>query len=329
MGYSRIMHESIDGRFRRLERIHVRQGWPDEARHFTPWLAANLDYLGSEIGLALELKGQEHQVGRYYLDLLLEDAAGRVVIVENQFGQTDHDHLGKLLTYCAGTQASVIVWIAETLTAEHIAALEWLNENTITDVGFFGVEVQLLRIADSPFAPHFDVVVRPNEWKKEVRQQRAQPTVWDWEAYARDLGVPADRIQIGRRLVRGLEEVVRDAGLPWQIMYRKGYVAFQRPGEYNVIIVDIALNRPPRLAIKLPAPLSDLGLINPFPDLVSSWLQSEFEWGWTLPSAEAVDLETIVRLVMPFHPERGPMLRPGVPLPSSESSTSTEQGGDV
>ncbi len=91
------------------------------------------------------------------------------MIVENQFGQTDHDHLGKLLTYCAGTEADVVIWIAERLNEEHLAALECLNENTRSGVGFFGVELELLRISDSPLAPNFRVLVQPNEWAKSVR----------------------------------------------------------------------------------------------------------------------------------------------------------------
>src|SRR5262249_55260398 len=87
-------------RFGVLQRVPASSatGWTHEAHDFTPWLADNLGLLGQELGLALEVVGREHGVGRYWLDLLLSDATGRVVIVENQFGQTDHDHLGKLLT---------------------------------------------------------------------------------------------------------------------------------------------------------------------------------------------------------------------------------------
>lgn len=134
-------------RFGKLVRLSARQGWAGEAREFTPWLAENLDELGKELGLALELRETEHKVGRYSLDMLLKDADGRVVIVENQFEQTNHDHLGKLLTYCAGTQAQVVIWIAESINDEHAAALTWLNQNTDEDIAFFGVELELCRLA--------------------------------------------------------------------------------------------------------------------------------------------------------------------------------------
>jgi hypothetical protein len=153
----------------RLEPVPLRGVWPNEASDFTPWLAENLDELGQAVGLALELRQREHPVGRYALDLLLEDAQGRVVIVENQLEQTDHTHLGQLLTYCAGAKADVVIWISPSMTEEHAAALEWLNENTFAGVGFFGIELELLRIGDSLPAPHFKLVVRPNDWAKKVR----------------------------------------------------------------------------------------------------------------------------------------------------------------
>jgi hypothetical protein len=121
----------------------VRSVWPNEATDFTPWLAQNLDALSQAVGLALEFRQREHPVGRYALDLLFEDTERRVVIVENQLEQTDHTHLGQLLTYCAGTSADVVIWISPFITEEHAAALEWLNENTVVGVGFFGVELEL------------------------------------------------------------------------------------------------------------------------------------------------------------------------------------------
>src|SRR2546428_6702972 len=130
----------------RLERRAAAMGWINEAGGFTPWLAANLAELGEELGLVLTLRAREYPIGRYSLDLLLEDSNQRVVIVENQFGQTDHQHLGQLLTYCAGTKAEVVIWIAEHLTDEHAAALEWLNDNSVAGLGFFGVQLEVFQI---------------------------------------------------------------------------------------------------------------------------------------------------------------------------------------
>jgi hypothetical protein len=312
-------------RFGTLKKLAASVGWTHEAHEFTPWLAEHLDLLAGELGLSLDLRQREHPVGRYSLDLLLEDARGRVVIVENQFGQTDHDHLGKLLTYCAGTRADVVIWIAETLTEEHVAALEWLNDSTVEGVGFFGVELELLQIVDesrvvrentaqghvthSLPAPHFRVVVQPNEWAKTVRPP-ASRVEWDWDAYLDELNLGEDRVTIGKALVESVESAIADRGLPWQASYRKGYIAFKRPGDYNVVIVDLYWNKPPRLAVKLPAPPEEVELEDPFPSLDSSWLPGDREWGWTIPSVGSVptNIGAAIDAVRLFQPVTGPMV---------------------
>jgi hypothetical protein len=301
-----------DGRFGHLERVSAKTGWPGgEAGDFTPWLAENLDMLAGELGLAVELKAREHRVGRYYLDLLLEDARGRVVIIENQFARTDHDHLGKLLTYCAGTKAQVVVWIAESLNEEHIAALEWLNDNTISDVAFFGVEVELLRIGNSLPAPHFRVVVRPNEVKKEQERATREQLEWDWDAYAEKLNIPQERLAIGRALVGKIEAALAERELPWQIVYRKGYVAFQRAGGFNVIVVDLWWRRHAGLAVKLPASPDELGLVDPYPQLESLWDASNSQWMWLVPNADGIpDVGPVLDFAARFHPASGFMAAP-------------------
>jgi hypothetical protein len=297
-------------RFGRLRPVSASSpdGWDHEAHDFTPWLAEHLDLLGEQLGLALRLRKREYPVGRYSLDLLLEDAQGRTVIVENQFGQTDHDHLGKLLTYCAGTEAEAVIWIAESLTEEHIGALEWLNENTVAGIGFFGVELELLKIDDSRPAPHFKIAVQPNEWRKRVRPEPEAPQGWDWASYAESLGVGQDRLLVGRALVERVEAEVRSRGLPWQTVFRKGFVVFQRPGGYNAMVVDLYWRKAPRLAVKIPAPLEEVGRLDPYPGLEPSWTEGEREWGWTVPTIEEVpDAGPAVDLARSFQPDSGRM----------------------
>jgi hypothetical protein len=305
--------DGVPARFGRIQPLAASsvEGWSHEALDFTPWLAENLDLLGGHLGLSLRLKEREAAVGRYSLDLLLEDAQGRTVIVENQFGQTDHDHLGKLLTYCAGTEADVVVWIAESLTEEHVAALEWLNDNTVARAGFFGVELGLLKVDDSRPAPSFSVVVQPNEWKKRVRSEPQAPAAWDWAAFENVLGVDQGRIDVGRALVERIEGALRDRGLPWRTAFRKGYVAFQRSGGYNVLIVDLYWRRAPRLAVKVPAPIEDLGVLDPFPGCAASWVENEREWGWTVPSLDLIpDVGAAIEIAYRFQPESGPLRLP-------------------
>jgi hypothetical protein len=81
---------------------------------------------------------------------------------------TDHTHLGQLLTYAAGLNAVTIVWIAREFTEEHRATLDWLNEITDDRFNFFGLEIELWRIGDSPVAPKFNVVCKPNDWSKII-----------------------------------------------------------------------------------------------------------------------------------------------------------------
>lgn len=155
----------------RLERVDPRIVWANEAAHFTPWLARaeNLELLGEAIGIDLELEAQEQYVGPFRADILCKDTVnGNWVLIENQLAKTDHGHLGQLITYAAGLQAVTIVWIATPFTEEHRAALDWLNQITDEKFNFFGLEVELWRIGDSPFAPKFNIVSKPNDWSKTV-----------------------------------------------------------------------------------------------------------------------------------------------------------------
>jgi hypothetical protein len=156
----------------RLEPVPLRQVWPHEAKDFTPWLAEphNLALLAATLDLGeLHVQGTELPVGSFYIDILARDIEGRVVVIENQFGATNHTHLGQILTYLAGQEGSAtVIWIAEAIREEHRAAIDWLNASTIEAFDFFAVEVEALRIGDSPPAPWFNVVAKPNNWSRGV-----------------------------------------------------------------------------------------------------------------------------------------------------------------
>ena len=156
----------------RLQRVDLRTIWTSEPVQFTPWLARpeNLEILGETLGLELELEAQEKEVGSFRADIVCRDiGTGSSVLIENQLEQTDHDHLGKLLTYAAGLQAVTVVWLAERFRDEHRAALDWLNDITHEESRFFGLEIELWRIGDSPAAPKFNIVSMPNDWSRSVR----------------------------------------------------------------------------------------------------------------------------------------------------------------
>lgn len=157
----------------RLKKVDLREAWVSEATGFTPWLARedNLKLLGEVIGIDLELESQEKDVGPFRADILCKDTAtDKWVLIENQLERTDHTHLGQLITYAAGLQAVTIVWIAQRFTDEHRAALDWLNERTDEKINVFGLEIELWQIGDSPFAPKFNVVSKPNDWSRTVQQ---------------------------------------------------------------------------------------------------------------------------------------------------------------
>lgn len=156
-----------------LEKVDLRQVWASEYSGFTPWLALpeNLRLLGEAIGLELELEAQEKEVGPFRADILCKDTlSDSWVLIENQLEPTDHKHLGQLLTYAAGLKAVTIVWVAGTIREEHRAALDWLNSVTTEGINFFGLEIELWKIGDSPFAPKLNVVSKPNNWSKRVTE---------------------------------------------------------------------------------------------------------------------------------------------------------------
>ena len=156
-----------------LEKVELREVWTNESSGFTPWLAQaeNLKRLGETIGIDLELEAQEKEVGPFRADILCKDTTtDNWVLIENQLERTDHSHLGQLLTYAAGLEAVTIVWLAERFSEEHRATLDWLNERTDEKINLFGLEIELWKIGDSPIAPKFNIVSKPNDWTRSVQR---------------------------------------------------------------------------------------------------------------------------------------------------------------
>jgi hypothetical protein len=157
----------------RIKQIDLREIWKHEALNFTKWLAKpeNLDLLSDEVDIEISLIDTEYNVGRFNVDIYAEDtASNRKIIIENQLEKTDHDHLGKLITYASGLEAEIIIWIVKEVLEEHRQAIDWLNENTDERINFFAIKMEVWQIGDSVPAPKFHIVSKPNNWTKSVKQ---------------------------------------------------------------------------------------------------------------------------------------------------------------
>lgn len=156
----------------RLTKLPLRSIWKHEAIDFTNWLAQdeNLELLSETIGVELLNAQTEVGVGQFHVDILAEDENGHKVVIENQIEITNHDHLGKLITYASGLNAEVVIWIVSRAREEHEQAINWLNENTTEGANFFLIEIEAWKIGNSPPAPRFNIVAKPNDWAKTIKQ---------------------------------------------------------------------------------------------------------------------------------------------------------------
>jgi hypothetical protein len=225
-------------KFGSLTPVDLRECWPREDSDFTPWLASeeNIALLGDAIGAELEVKEQEASVGSFSADILCRDVTNdSLVVIENQLERTDHSHLGQLITYAAGLEASTLVWVVKTFTEEHRAAIDWLNRNTDGDFHFFGIEVEVFRIGESAPAPRFEVVAKPNDWAKSTKQVSRSGTCYSelqkkhlafWEVFTEqakgDVRIRPIKPQPDMWLAWGVGG--KESGLNAQLSFRKNWL---------------------------------------------------------------------------------------------------------
>ena len=181
----------MDNNLGRFKQVDLRQIWVHEAISFTNWLAReeNLELLSEEIGISIKLLKTEAEVGGFNLDILAEEeGTNRKIIIENQLEITNHDHLGKILTYASGVKASIVIWIFKNIRDEHRQAIDWLNEHTDDDIDFFALKMELWQIGDSLPAPKFQIICKPNSWAKiaktNTEQSELTPTkIYQWDMW--------------------------------------------------------------------------------------------------------------------------------------------------
>ena len=168
----------------KLVEVDIRNVWKHEQYDFSKWLASeeNINELGNTLNLTLTDVETEKFVGNYRCDILCKDEiTGKVVLIENQLEPTNHDHLGKIITYASGLDASVVVWIVASAREEHASAIEWLNKHTDDDVSFFLVEIHAYKIGDSEPAPQFKIIEQPNDFVKSVKAISKNSDISDTE----------------------------------------------------------------------------------------------------------------------------------------------------
>jgi hypothetical protein len=164
----------------KLSKVDVRKVWEHEARDFSAWLARpeNLEMLGDQIGIEIEPLGTEVEMGSFRIDILgREPNTDERIIIENQLEQTNHDHLGKVITYAAGLDARYLIWIVKDVRDEHLKAIEWLNENLDDSIRCFLIKIEVWQIGDSKPAPRFDVISMKNDWVATVKKTAAATEV--------------------------------------------------------------------------------------------------------------------------------------------------------
>lgn len=155
------------GDLQKLDEASVRRIWPSETRDFSPWLAENISRLNDILNIRIEIEELEGPVESYKLDLSgIDRVSQRPVVIENQFGRSDHDHLGKLITYAANREAGIVIWIANEIQSAHRASVEWLNNISPPEMSFYAIELEVFKIDDSRPAPHFRLVAGPPPRKR-------------------------------------------------------------------------------------------------------------------------------------------------------------------
>lgn len=143
-----------------------------EASGFTPWLTKNIGLLADKLNINISDAEREHKLETMKVDIIAKagDDGEKNIIIENQFGDSDSDYLGKVITYAAHQNAQYAVWIVEKARAEHISAIQMLNDSTI-QCNFYLIEATAVSIGDSKPGILFDVVCAPPCDKNETTQK--------------------------------------------------------------------------------------------------------------------------------------------------------------
>jgi len=162
----------------KIQRLTLREVWKHEALDFTTWLQENLDVLNEAIGTTLVTAEREKDAGDFSVDLVAEDDTGKVVIIENQLEKSDHDHLGKIITYLTALEAKAAIWLVKEPRPEHVRAVAWLNESQAA--AFYLVKVEAIKIGQSDAAPLLTLITGPSEGNRPAEPCGARGAAGSW-----------------------------------------------------------------------------------------------------------------------------------------------------
>jgi len=157
----------------KIEKVPLRKVWKKEAKDFTSWLFDNIEILGEELDISLTAVEKEKGVGSFSADIVAEDESGQRVLIENQLEKTNHEHLGKILTYVSNLDAKIAIWISSNPRPEHERAIDWLNESGI-GTSFYLITIEAYRIGNSEPAPKFTIIAGPSEKAEVVGEEKKE-----------------------------------------------------------------------------------------------------------------------------------------------------------
>ncbi len=183
-------------RIGKLERVPLREVWDDEAQNFTPWLKDHIDVLNEvleheEIDIYLSEAKIEQDAGDFSVDMVAKADSGDIVVIENQLEQSDHDHLGKLITYLTSFGAKNAIWINSYPRPEHIKAINWLNEST--NAYFYLFKLEAIKIDESNHAPLLTLIVGKNqEIEKPNTPERDKIRYEFWDSFLKYASTKTD-----------------------------------------------------------------------------------------------------------------------------------------
>ena len=238
----------------RLVELDVRELCKHEQYDFSNWLSkeSNIEYLNDILGLTLVEINKEVYVGPYRCDIVAKDeTSGINVIIENQLEGTNHDHLGKIITYASGLDAKVMVWIVKEAKEEHRAAVEWLNNNTNNDINFFLIEIHAYKIGDSEPAPKFEVIEKPNDFVKrskskisddELNKSQSERLIF-WEQF--------NQVVVRRGKPFNIRKATTDHWYDVALGSSEAHIAIDLINKNNIIVVELYISNNKELFDKL------------------------------------------------------------------------------